>query len=87
MIRISASKVRDNFSDTLKRVRHGERVILRNHKRDVGAIVSVDDAEFLEALEDRIDIEAAKKILADVDASGGVPWETLKAEIRASLGN
>lgn len=80
MTRMQASKARDDFSDTLNRVAYtGERVVLRRHGKDIAAIVPIEDLEMIEAIEDRIDVEAAKKALKEKGPS--IPWKKLKAEL------
>lgn len=79
MTRMQASKARDEFSDTLNKVAYtGERVVLRRHGKDIAAIVPIEDLEMLEAVEDRLDVEAAKKALKE---KGSIPWKKLKAEL------
>lgn len=41
--------------------------------------MTAEDLEFLEALEDRIDLEEARKALAESGPS--IPWEQIKAEL------
>lgn len=80
MTRMQASKARDEFSDTLNRVAYtGERVVLRRHGKDVAAIVPIEDLEMIEAIEDRLDVEAAKKALKENGPN--IPWKKLKAEL------
>lgn len=66
MVRMAVNKVRDTFSDTIDRVAFkGERVILQRHGKDEAALISVEDLELLEALEDRDDLAAAREALAE----------------------
>ena len=44
---------------------HGERICVERNGEPAFIMVSVDDMEVLEALEDRMDIEAAKKTLKE----------------------
>jgi len=61
---LDATDARKHFSDTLNRVRYaGERIVLRRHRVDLAAIVSMDDLALLRAIEDQIDIRTAKKAL------------------------
>ena len=41
----------------------------------------VDDAAFLERLEDRLDLVEALEAIEDYDVNGGVSLERLKAEL------
>lgn len=79
MPRMSASKARDEFSDALNRVAYkGERIVLRRRGKDVAVLVPVEDLKLLEEIEDRIDVEEAKKALKE---KGGIPWKRLKKEL------
>ncbi len=83
MTRLNATKAREDFSDTLNRVAYrGERILLERHGKVVAAIVPVEDVKLLEDLEDRLDLEEARKALADVKKHGTVPWEKVKAQLR-----
>jgi len=55
-----------------------DRVVLERRGKPLAALVPVEDLELLEELEDRLDLEAAKKALK---APGRVPWEKLKKEL------
>ncbi len=80
MTRMPASKARDEFAETLNRVAFkGERVLLRRHGKDVAAIVPVEDLQLLEDIEDRMDIEAARKALKEKGPN--IPWKKIKAEL------
>ena len=80
MTRIAASKVRESFADTLNRVAYRrERVVLRRRGKDLAAVVPIEDFLFLEELEDRLDLEAARKALKE---KGTVSWARLKADLR-----
>jgi prevent-host-death family protein len=68
MTRISASKIREDFSDTLNRVAFGgERVVVHRNNKDVAALISMEDFAVLRRLvgeiEDRLDVKAALKAL------------------------
>jgi len=79
MIKISAKQARDDFSATLDKVRvEHERIVVQRNGRDVAALVSIDDLELLERLEDEADIRAAHEALKD---SERFSWEQVKAEL------
>jgi prevent-host-death family protein len=79
MIRLSATKAREVFSDVINRVSYrGERILLERHGKDVVALVPVDDLELLEALEDRLDLEEAKGRLKE---PGRISWNELKERL------
>jgi prevent-host-death family protein len=76
------SEARGEFSDLVNRAAYKhERVLLTRHGKPVAAIISTDDLELLEALEDRDDLEAARAALADPDNQKQIPWEQVKAEL------
>jgi antitoxin (DNA-binding transcriptional repressor) of toxin-antitoxin stability system len=56
----------------------GERIILERHGKDVVALVPVTDLELLEELEDRIDLEEARKRLKE---RGRIPWDKIKERL------
>ena len=64
MNRIAAKKLRDGMSDALNRVAYtGERIVIERRGKGAAVLVSMEDAELLEGLEDRIDLEQARKAL------------------------
>lgn len=82
MTRLHASKVRDDFSDTLNRVAYRrERIVLMRRGKAVVAIVPVEDLGLLEDLEDRMDLDEARAALAESKKRGTVAWEDLKARL------
>lgn len=78
--RLPASKAREKFAEVLNEVSvRGERIVLERHGKAVAAVISADDLELLEALEDRFDVEAAREALAEAGES--VPWEKIKKRL------
>ena len=76
------SEARESFSSTINRVAFGgERVVLTRHGRRVAAVVSIDDLDLLEALEDAHDLAAVREALADPANTGRIGWEDLKAKL------
>ena len=79
MTKLAATAVRDTFSETINRVAYqGERIALERYGKTVAGLVSAEDLEFLQALEDRIDLTAARKALRE---PGGRSWARVKAEL------
>ncbi len=81
MIKLSASKARQDLSSVIKGVQKGERFLLSRHGEGVAAVVSVEDLALLQAIEDRRDARAARVALADAETSGTVPWEEVKTRL------
>ena len=76
--KLTASEARQNFSDILNRAAYGrERVVVHRGKKPVAAIMPIEDFEFLEQLEDRIDVEEARKRLNEPT----IPWAKIKKEL------
>ncbi len=80
MVRIPASQARKDLAETLNQVLYrGERVVLQRRGKDLAAIVPLADLELVEALEDRMDVEAARKALKQRGAN--IPLARIKAEL------
>ena len=59
---VSIAEIRNNLADALNRAAYaGERVILERRGKPVAAIVSMDDLELLEQLENDADLKAVRK--------------------------
>ncbi len=81
MTRMSASKARESFSDTVNRVAYrGERIVLERRGKSIAALVPVVDLQRLERLsegeEDRLDNAAAEAALREKGKN--IPWTTVK---------
>lgn len=75
-----ATEARNRFADIVNDVAfRGERIILQRHGKDIAAVVPVEDLALLEALEDKIDLETARKAL--VEKEPAVAWKKLKREL------
>ena len=78
----SFSNARSHLTDIANDVAfRGSRVIITRKGRKLVAIVSIEDLETLEAIEDRIDLDDARKALADVKKSGTASWESIKKKL------
>jgi antitoxin Phd len=81
---IGIAEIRNSMADVLNRVAYqGERVVLERRGKGVAAIVSMEDLELLQALEDREDGKAARKALADLKRKGkkAVPLSEVKKRL------
>lgn len=80
MSRVAASEAREKFATILNEVAFGgERVRLHRHGKDVAAVVPIEDLDLLEALEDKMDLDIARKALTEKGSR--VKWEELKKEL------
>jgi len=63
-IKISTADARKNLADIVNKVAYGnESIVLTRRGQDVAALVSIEELELLQQIEDYIDIEDAKKAL------------------------
>ncbi len=63
---ISTTNARTNFTDIVNKAAYGaERVILTRRGQKVAALISMEELELLQFIEDHIDVEDAKKALAE----------------------
>ncbi len=80
MVHMTTSEARSDFSAAVKSAQCGERVMLSSHGKPVAALVSVEDLELLQEIEDRIDGRQASEALAEAEREGTVPWDRVKAD-------
>ena len=81
---ISIADIRQRMADTLNRVAYGgERIVVERRGKGVAALISMEDLELLEALEQREDVRAARRALQEMKRKGEEPvaWEDLKSEL------
>lgn len=81
MNKIGVSDARDHLSEVVDRVRYThERVVLTKRGKDVGAIVSIEDLKLLEALEDQLDVDLARKAIAEAGEER-IPYQNLREKL------
>lgn len=79
MASIAASRLRTTISDLLDRVvHHGERIAVERYGKPVAALVSPEDLKLLEAIENRMDLDAAREALRE---PGRRSWDEIRAEL------
>ena len=84
MTRLAVSKARGDLAEMLNRVAYGhERILIERRGKNLAALIPVEDLEILEMLEDKYDLEAARKALAEVKTKGGklIPWKDIKKKL------
>ena len=78
--KISTADARKNLADIVNKVAYGaEPVILTRRGQSVAALVSMAELELLQHIEDRMDIEDAKKALSE--PGDNIPAEDVWKEL------
>jgi len=80
MRRAASPKTSSRIDGTLDRLRQGQRIVLKKGRRAVAAVVSMEDLRLLEKLEDQMDVEVARKRLADPNEVP-IPYERIRKEL------
>ena len=71
MTTLSMTNARHNFTDIANKVIFGhERICIKKNKKAAFAVVPIEDAEVLEAMEDKIDLKDALKALKEPGSIG-----------------
>jgi prevent-host-death family protein len=78
---LDLTQARARFTESVNRVTYrGERILIQKHGRPVAALVPIEDLALIRELEDRIDLDDARKALAEAKGKL-IPWETVKREL------
>jgi prevent-host-death family protein len=76
---VSTSQLKESLSEYLNRAAYGqERIVIASRSKPKAAVISIEDLERLEELEDAL---AAREALAEYRRSETVSLETLIAEL------
>jgi len=79
MLQIGVHDLRANLAEVINQAAYGgERIILQRRDKPVAAVVSMEDLELLNALEDRADVKAALKARKE---KGSIPLAKVKARL------
>lgn len=79
MTTISISEMKDTLSEILNRVAYGrERIVVTSRGKPKAAVISIDDLELLEELEDTL---AAREALEEYERGETISLEELIAEL------
>ena len=80
MTHMSVTEARSGFAEIVNRAAYGhERIVITRRGKDIAAVVPAEDMDLLEELEDRMDIEAAEKALAESEEL--IPYEKVRREL------
>jgi prevent-host-death family protein len=74
MTDLSISEAEEQFAEVFRRAAHDkERIYITRDGKRVAAIISIEDFEALEAIEDRFDREEIEKACAEAKEKGTTP--------------
>lgn len=77
---ITATELKNGLSEACSRVEFGgERIVVCRNHREAFAMIPIDDLRLLEALEDKIDVLAARESLSVPSPS--IPWDEAKKNL------
>ena len=79
---MALSQAREELAELVNLVHYrNERVVLLRHGRPMAALISAEDLELFQQLEDEADMRAAEEALADPENQGTpISWDEVKAE-------
>jgi prevent-host-death family protein len=76
---LNITEARKVLREVVDRVVHNsERIALSRYGKPAAVLVSVEDAELLEILEDKADLEVVRKVLKNPKP---IPWEKAKTQL------
>ncbi|MBL8876999.1 MAG: type II toxin-antitoxin system Phd/YefM family antitoxin [Phycisphaerae bacterium] len=76
---VTVARARARFADTIDLVRStGQRIVLSKSGKRAAAIISIEDLELLQRLEDAYDLKAARAALKE---PGATPWDDVKKRL------
>jgi prevent-host-death family protein len=79
---IGVSQARESFAELVNRAAYGgERVLVSRRGRPIAAIVPINDIEFMERMEDQLDLQAAQEALADPANAVTYPLRQVETEL------
>ena len=82
MSELPITDAREDLAEVVNRVAYGhERVRLTRRGKPLAAVVSIEDVELLEQLDDRADVDAMRQALADPANAEPIPWEQVRADL------
>jgi prevent-host-death family protein len=82
MTHVGVTKLRSDAADIISRVQYkGERIILERHGKPAAALISIEELEFFERLEDHLDDLAADEAMRESEGKPLISWEQMKADL------
>ncbi len=82
MTRVNTAEAKKNLGRILHRTALTKRrVVVTSRGKDLAAVVPIEDMKLLEDIEDRLDLDDARKALAHAEREGTVAWEKIKRDL------
>ncbi|VVC76722.1 hypothetical protein AQUSIP_20470 [Aquicella siphonis] len=79
---VSTIDAKEEFSELINRVSHNkERILLTRRGKEVAAIVPLEDFQYLQESQNKLDLDEAVEALQEARSQGTMTLEDLKAEI------
>lgn len=79
MAKYTSVEARKEFAEIVNRTAYAkERIMITRKGKNVVAIIPIEDLELLEEIENRIDLEDARKALKE---KGSIPFEKIKKDL------
>ena len=79
---LRTTDARERFAEILNRVAYAkDRVRITRRGKEIAAVVPIEDLEFIEKLEDQIDLQDAEKALAEAHGEGALPLAKIREEL------
>jgi prevent-host-death family protein len=82
MTHVGVTKLRSDAAHIISRVQYkGERIILERHGKPAAALISIEELEFFERLEDRLDDLAADEAMRESEGKPLIEFEEMKRRV------
>ena len=82
MATVTARELKESASSVLSRAQYGnERIIVSRHGKEIAAVVPIEDAHFLEQIEDFLDIKDALAAIEETNHKGSMSLKELRNEL------
>ncbi len=82
MLKFTTGEARDRFAEVVNEAAFGkQRVVLTRRGKDIAAVIPISDLNVFHELERLIDVEEAKKALANINDGGTLTLSSLKKQL------
>lgn len=79
---VGVSEARQGFAELVNRAAYrGDRIRIVRHGKPVAALVPIEDLDWLERLEDEMDLQAARDALADPGNGVHIPLPQVERDL------